>query len=93
MMENIPWLKPRPYIQQRIDLRELAPVPPPAFAALFTAPIRDSGDAPCAACGQASMWRTRRKVTASIDPDAEDYAFLMLCDDVASCVAAFLVAP
>lgn len=92
-MEHIPWLKPRPYVQQRLDLSNPAPTPPPAFTALFTAPIRDNGDAPCAACGQAGMWRTRRKVIASIEPAGEDYAFLMLCDDTASCVTAFLAAP
>lgn len=95
MMDHIPWLKPRPYVQQRLNLSEPAPTPPPTFAALFSAPIRDSGDAACAACGQADMWRTRRKVTASIEPSARDesYAFLMLCDDTASCVTAFLAAP
>ena len=85
MMERIPWLNVRPYIAQRIDLRE--PAPPaiaPAARALFTTPFRDAGDAPCAACGQDWDWRTRRKVSAAGEP----YAFLMLCDDVRACNAA-----
>lgn len=79
MMEHIPWLRPRPYVGQRLDLRKPAGAPAiaPAARALFTAPFRDSGDAPCAACAQADTRRTRRKVT--------DDAFLMLCDDVRAC--------
>lgn len=89
MMERIPrppWLNIRPYIAQRLDLRQPAPepAPPAAAVALFNAPFRDSLHVPCAACGQGGQRSATRRTVGTPPIDA----FLMLCDDVRACNAA-----